>query len=94
MRLIALAIVLLSSLVSISPASAQVCREGCRLWCNANRPTQSCYQACVGRPTCLTGGPDRMRGGQCVAWCKANKPGNYSCLGDCVARDQKYGSHR
>lgn len=68
-----------------------LCREGCVLWCNDHRPQSSCYDACVGRPTCLTGNARNMRGQVCRAWCDSHKQGNYGCLGDCIARDKKYG---
>ena len=74
-----------------APARAQVCIEGCYLWCKDNRPTESCRADCVGRPTCLTGGADQMRARVCREWCTTNKPGNYACLGDCEARDKKFG---
>ena len=93
MKRFALALVVLLSvgMPSQHATAAGVCREGCKLWCDANRPLETCYSACVGRPSCLTGDSTRIRGGTCRAWCQSNKPGNFACLGDCAARDAKYG---
>ena len=80
-----------SIMLAATPAYAVgLCREGCYLWCRNNRPTQSCRNACTNRPSCLTL-KSKMRGRECVRWCHTHKPGNYGCLGDCVARDHKYG---
>jgi len=88
-RRVLLDLVVMSALAFVvsayaSPATAQLCREGCYRWCAENRPTERCRADCVGRPTCKTAG--KIKGKACYDWCVKNKPGNPACLGDCDAR--------
>jgi hypothetical protein len=64
-------------------ASAQICREACYVWCNKNRPTDSCRKDCAGRAACVGTKPKNKQ--QCLQWCSKNNPAP-SCTADCETR--------